>query len=326
MKAILIKSFGEAEQLYLGKAPTPSPLPHEILVKVQATALNRADTLQRRGYYPPPQGASEILGLEIAGIVAEVGSAVTKWKAGDEVFGLLPGGGYAEYAAIHEDMAIEKPGYLSFQEAAALPEVFLTAFQALKWLGKLQPQESILIHAAASGVGTAAIQLAKAMQAAHIFATASATKHEVCKNLGADTVIDYKSQRFEDIIQANTNAKGVHLIIDFIGAPYFNRNLDSLALDGKLVMLAMLGGMNRAEVDFGKILSKRLQVLGSTLRARNQAYQIALTKDFWAYTSPLFAEKKLRPVIDSVMDWQDVVAAHQRMEANQNTGKIVLTL
>lgn len=326
MKAIQIKSFGEAEQLYLGEAPTPSPQPQEILVKVHATALNRADTLQRRGHYPPPEGASEILGLEIAGTVAELGAAVENWQVGDKVFGLIPGGGYAEYAVIHQSMAIKKPDYLSFEEAAALPEVFLTAFQALNWLGKLQPQESILIHAAASGVGTAAIQLAKALKAAHIFATASAAKHEVCKSLGADTVIDYKSQRFEEIIQAKTHAKGVNLIIDFIGAPYFGRNLDSLALDGSMVMLAMLGGMNRAEVDFGKILRKRLQILGSTLRARSLDYQIALSQAFWEFASPLFAEKKLKPVIDSVLDWKEVVAAHKRMEANQNTGKIVLTL
>jgi putative PIG3 family NAD(P)H quinone oxidoreductase len=325
MKAILVKSYGEADQMYIGEAPTPSPKAQEILVKVHATALNRADTLQRRGAYPPPSGASEIMGLEIAGEVAEIGEGVTRWKKGDKVFGLISGGGYAEYAVIPEEMTMALPSYLSYEQAAAIPEVFLTAFQALNWLGKLQAGEKILIHAAASGVGTAAIQLAKAMKA-EIFATASASKHSICYELGASKVIDYKSQDFQEEIKKYTEGQGVELILDFVAANYFHQNIQSLSMDGRLVILALLGGMEVEKFNLGLVLRKRLQIIGSTLRVRSLNYQIKLTKEFWSFAQPLFKTQELKPIIDTVYPWTEIVKAHTQMEANKNIGKLVITL
>jgi tumor protein p53-inducible protein 3 len=323
MKAVVVKSPGGVKQLKIGEVETPVPSAKEILVKVMATALNRADILQREGKYPPPKGASEILGLEIAGIVEAVGSDVQKWKKGDKVFGLLPGGSYAEYAVIHEDLALPLPDYFSFEEAAAIPEVFLTAYQALVWIGKLQQGEKVLIHAAASGVGTAAIQIAKEF-GAKVYGTASAAKHKTCLNLGADQMIDYKADRFSDRISDITGDTGVDLIIDFIGGPNFKHNIEALNTDGRLVLLAAMGGGNVGDFSMAKILMKRLQITGSTLRSRDLNYQIDLTRDFWKFAEPRFKKGSLKPVIDQVFDWQDVGSAHALMEANQNEGKIVL--
>lgn len=323
MKAILVKQPGGPEQLILGEYEQPLPSPHELLVKVHATALNRADTLQRQGKYPPPKGASPILGLEVAGEVVEAGINCTKYKKGDKVFGLLPGGGYAEYAVIDEAMAMPVPENLCMEEAAAIPEVFLTAWQALVWLGKLQAGERALIHAGASGVGTAAIQLARALRA-EVLVTASEQKVQACLDLGAHKAINYKEVPFEDEVLAYTNSEGVDVIVDFIAGPYFNQNLDCLRLDGRLVILASLGGGKVGEVDLRKILSKRLQVIGSTLRTRFKDYQIRLTEDMSRFALPLFKEGKLKPVIDSVYDWQDAAEAHRYMEQSKNIGKIVL--
>ena len=241
MKAITIKTFGGAEQLSITSISDPQPGSDEILVDVHATALNRADILQREGKYPPPPGASDILGLEIAGIVNKVGSNETHWKYGDRVFGLIPGGGYAEKAVIHRDMLMKIPEGYSFEEAAAIPEVFLTAYQSLVWLAKLKKGENILIHAGASGVGTAAIQLAKA-QGATVFVTASKEKHNICLELGADFAYDYRSGPFEEWVSQNSNNTGVHVIVDFIGGNYFDQNINCLARDGRLVQLATMGG------------------------------------------------------------------------------------
>ncbi len=325
MKAVLIEKFGSAENLKIREWETPELQEYEVLVKVYATALNRADLLQREGKYPPPVGASPILGLEIAGEVVALGVEVSRWRIGDKVFGLIPGGGYAQYAKIHEDMAIEIPENMSFEEAAAIPEVFLTAYQALFWLAKLQPQETILIHAGASGVGTAAIQLAKEIEAS-ILVTASATKHSLCLDLGAETVIDYKSQDFEQEIAHLTNGQGVNVILDFLAASYFQKNINSLSIDGRLVLLALLGGAEVHQVNLAKILMKRLQIIGSTLRSRSLDYQIRLTQEFWQFASINFLTGKFRPVIDSVFEWEKVQEAHRYMESNQNAGKIILKI
>ena len=324
MQAILIESFGGPEQLYIGEWPKPHPGVHEILVKVEATALNRADILQREGKYPPPEGESTVLGLEMAGIVESVGPGVTKWKPGDAACGLLGGGGYAEYAVIHQDVALPVPQGLSSVEAAGIPEVFLTAFQALRWLARLQEGERVLIHAGASGVGTAAIQLAHTM-GAHPIVTASAAKHPICRELGAAHAIDYKDQDFEEDVLEYTHGKGVDVVVDFIGGPYFQRNLNVLALEGRLVMLAFLGGPATEELNLAPILRKRLQVIGSTLRARSLDYKIRLSQDLYRYAWPLFEQNKLRPVIDTVFDWKDASKAHQSMEDNRNQRKVILT-
>jgi putative PIG3 family NAD(P)H quinone oxidoreductase len=309
--------------LKLGDYPKPQCGETEILVKVKATALNRADIMQRVGKYPPPVGASPILGLEIAGIVESVGSKVFKWKSGDKVFGLIPGGGYAEYAIINENMVIEIPDNLSFEESASIPEVFLTAFQSLVWLSELKANEFVLIHAGASGVGTAAIQIAREL-GARIIITASTEKQKICKDLGADLTIDYKTKNFKDEILKFTNNYGADVIIDFIGGSYFKQNIESLTRDGRLVILSTLSGGKVEEFDVRPILAKRLKIIGSSLRSRSLDYQIKLTKDFKDFAYEKISKGIIKPVIDKIYDWSEVAEAHKRMEENKNIGKIVL--
>ena len=325
MKAIIVQESGSASQLVLSTWPTPRPARREILVKVAATALNRADILQRRGKYPPPEGASPILGLEMAGEITEIGSEVTRWKVGDRVCGLLAGGGYAEYAVIHEDMALGIPDNLTMEQAAALPEVFLTAYQGLYWLGKLKKGEKVLIHAGASGVGTAAIQLA-GFTGSKIFVTASPSKHEGCLKLGADKAIDYRTENFEEIILAATQNKGVDVILDFIAAPYFQQNLNCLGIDGRLIILALMGGMKVKDAQLGAILRKRLSIHGSTLRNRSLEYKIALTREFESFAWEEIAQGRIKPVIDSVFELEAAAEAHSHMESNKNIGKIILSI
>ncbi|MFK7936454.1 MAG: NAD(P)H-quinone oxidoreductase, partial [Saprospiraceae bacterium] len=258
MQAIQITAPGTPDKMFIGDYPTPKPAPNEILIKVAATALNRADTLQRAGKYPVPLGDSPLMGLEIAGTVEAVGSEVTQWQKGERICGLVNGGGYAEYCVIHEDMALSIPKGMDFAEAAAIPEVFLTALQALKWLGRLAASEKVLIHAGASGVGTAAIQLAKLLNASEIYATASAKKHQICYDLGADVVIDYRKENFAEVIAEKTAGKGVDVIIDFVAASYFKQNLQSLGVEGRLVMLAFLGGVQVENVNLVPFLMKRI--------------------------------------------------------------------
>jgi len=325
MKAVVFDEPGDPENLTIAEVPTPEPGPEEVVVRVHATALNRADTYQRRGHYPPPDGASEILGLEMAGTVADTGSGVVNWSEGDRAFALLSGGGYAEYACVHQDLLMAIPPGLSMEEAAAIPEVFLTAYQALHWLGGLQPGHRVLIHAGASGVGTAAIQLTR-RAGAHPFVTASAPKHDICTALGAEAAIDYESESFAERIDTLTDGDGVHVLLDFIGAPYFHDNIASLAVDGRLVQLATMGGATVERVSLRDLMAKRVQLLATTLRSRSLAYKVELTQEFAADVLPRFVDGDLEPVIDSVMDWTEVSAAHRRMENNDNAGKIVLRL
>lgn len=323
MRAIRYDLPGEAEVLYLGETEMPQLQAGEALVRIKATALNRADLLQRKGHYPPPPGASGIIGLELAG---EVVTATDKNLLGERVMALLPGGGYAEYAAVPEALLMPIPENLTYEAAAAIPEAFLTAFQALPVLGKLQAGESVLIHAGASGVGTAAIQLAREMDAKDIVVTASAAKQSTCLALGATYAIDYKSVDFAAALLNYTGDQGVDLIVDFVGGPNLNKNLDCLALDGRLVMLALMGGAKAEQANLGPILRKRLQILGSTLRNRSLDYKISLTHDFCDFALERFRSGKLKPVIDRVFDWTEVVAAHRYMEENKNVGKIVLKI
>ncbi len=325
MQAIQIPQFGGPEVLTIKEVPTPSIGDEEILIQTAATALNRADLLQRMGKYPPPAGASPIPGLEAAGVVVDKGQKVSQWKIGDRVCALLPGGGYAQYISIPQGMALPIPEGLSFEQAAAVPEVFLTAHQAIHWLADLKTGERILIHAGASGVGTAAIQMAKQI-GAEIIVTASAGKHPLCKKLGAQLCIDYKSEDFAEAIAKYTTNKGVDVIIDFIGAPYFQNNIDSLAVEGRLVQLAFMGGVLAEEINLGPLLRKRLKLMGSTLRARSLDYKVDLTRDFAQKYWHLFTNGAFEAIVDSVYPWTEVVKAHQRMEANLNQGKIVLKL
>ena len=326
MRAVLVENPGPESVLYIGEIEKPVPRADELLVKVHTTALNRADLMQRSGSYPPPAGASPVMGLEMAGEVEAWGKNCSGWRKGDQVCGLLPGGGYAEYAVIPEKMAIPIPKMCSMVEAAAIPEVFLTAYQALYWLGQVEGGQRVLIHAGASGVGTAAIQMARE-SGAHVVVTASKAKHALCIELGASVAVDYKKDDFVQQIQEWTNQEGVDLVIDFIGAPYFSRNIDALKLDGRLVMLALMGGaVIKDPLHLGRLFRKRVRVQASTLRNRSEAYKIGLTLDFTSNTLPLIVNRTIKPVIDSIYEWTDVEEAHQRMAANKNSGKIVLKL
>ncbi|MCC5913205.1 MAG: NAD(P)H-quinone oxidoreductase [Balneolaceae bacterium] len=326
MKALLVNREDDNPKMVLGEAPDPKPRGNELLVKVESTALNRADLLQKKGGYPPPEGESEILGLEMSGVVAEAGPDVTKFEPGDRVFGLLGGGGYARYCTIHEDHAIPIPEDLSYEEAAAIPEVFLTAWQALFWLGELKEGETVLIHAGASGVGTAAIQLAKKMVGARVIVTAgSEEKLELCRSLGADLAINYKKDKFDRVIADKSGSESVDLIIDFVGSPYWDMNIRSLAMDGRLVYLSMLGGAKVEEMNLVPLLRKRLTVRGSTLRNRSAEYKSDLVKEFWERCSGAFENGELKPVIHTIMDWELAEEAHQLIKQNLNAGKIVLT-
>ena len=325
MEAILLKKAGSADELYIGETQMPVISPEEILVEVRAAGINRADILQREGHYPPPPGSSQVLGLEVAGKVVEIGSKVSRWKPGDRVFGLLAGGGYAQYAAIHTDMAMPIPETMHYHQAAAIPEVFLTAFQSLFWLGKIHEQDHVLIHGGASGVGTAAIQLARS-KGAHVIVTASSGKHELCLSLGASHAIDYKKGPFVEEVKSYTQGNGVNLILDPIGGNYFPQNLKAMQPDGRLVVLSVMGGYKLPEVDLRSIIFKRLEIIGSTLRSRSLNYQIALTKDFLEIFEDKIHSGVIHPVIDSVFDWQEAAKAHRYMEANLSAGKLILKI
>ncbi|MDX1639242.1 MAG: NAD(P)H-quinone oxidoreductase, partial [Balneolaceae bacterium] len=294
MKAINVINPGSHSTLKMQEVPTPEPAAGELLVKIEATALNRADLLQRQGKYPSPEGTSNILGLEMAGIVERTGRNVERWKPGDFVFALLPGGGYAEFCTIPEQMAIPLPETLSFEEAAAIPETFFTAYQALSWIGELKQGETVLIHAAGSGVGTSAVQLAHHLFNARIAATAG-KKRKLAKaaKLGADWTYNYREVDFAEQMKQQLGENAVDLVIDVVGGPYWQQNLDLLATDGRLVLLAVLGGHKLKKASMLPILTKRLSVRGSTLRSRSLDYKIRLTREFHDRCLKLFENESL---------------------------------
>ncbi len=326
MKALLVDNRSSRPVMRVGDHPDPEPKKQELLVKIEATALNRADLLQKSGRYPPPEGASPILGLEMAGEVLETGADADRFQPGDRVFGLLPGGGYADYCTIHQNLAMKIPEALSYEEAAAVPEVFLTAWQALSWLGELKKQERVLIHAGASGVGTAAIQIARQIFDCRILTTAGREdKLERCKELGADLAVNYKKEEFDDLIEQAEGADSVDLIVDFVGAPYWKSNLRLLAMDGRLVVLGLMGGASVDRISLVPLLRKRLTIRGSTLRNRSKKYKVELTESFRQNVLKKIESGEIRPVIDSIYDWSEVEKAHQKMAENRNIGKIILT-
>ncbi len=323
MKAILQTAFGGADTLYIGETTQPTISVDEILIEVHYAALNRADILQRQGKYPPPKGESAILGLEASGIIKEVGKNVLHFKVGDSVMALLAGGGQAQYVAVHYHLVMGLPPNTSLEQAAAIPEVFLTAYQALFMEGKTKPKDKVLIHAGASGVGTAAIQLAKA-KGCTVITTSSTSKTTICKQLGADLTIDYTAQNFVDEVAGFTNSKGVDTILDFIGAPYFEENLASISPDGILMMISVMGGVKLERLNLYPILSKRITIKGTTLRSRTIGYKKSLIALFLKEFGSLLATNTIAPVIDSVFNWLEIQKAHAYMEANKNKGKIVL--
>lgn len=320
MKAIVFEQPGDPDVLRYADAPDPQPGEGELLVRVHATAVNRADLLQRRGGYAPPPGASPILGLELAGEVLEPAG---EWRAGDRVMAVVTGGAYAELAAVPAGMAMRIPERLSYQEAAAIPEAFLTAYLNMFTLGRLQPGEVALIHAGASGVGTAAIQLARAA-GARAFATAGTDeKLMLCRELGAELAINYKQEPFQERVAAASGGRGADVVLDFVGAPYWEANMAALAPGGRLMLIGFLGG-SRGQLDLGMIMGKSLTVAGTTLRRTPLPQKIALTQAFSEFALARFERGELRPVIDRVLTLEQAAEAHGALEANRNAGKVVL--
>ncbi|PIC88274.1 NADPH:quinone oxidoreductase [Sporosarcina sp. P21c] len=324
MKAIIVKKPGGPEQLELVEVASPQPKEKELLIRVHATAVNRTDIITREGKVGYAE--NPILGVEIAGTVVEV-NGDSSFSVGDRVMGLVNGGGYAEFAVMPADRAMKIPDSLSFEEAAAIPEVFLTAYQTLFWLGKLQNQETVLIHAGASGVGTAAIQLAKKLCNARVIVTAgSKSKLDFCRELGADVLINYKEQSFDEEVLKATNGKGVDLILDFIGADYWEKNLASIKNEGRWVLIGILGGSEIEKVNLFKLMSKCIQLTGTLLTPRSDEYKALLTKEFAENVIPYFEQKNIVPVTDTTFPLEKVGKAHLHMEENRNIGKIILEI
>lgn len=324
MKAVRVFEPGGPEKLRLVEAPDPIPGVAEVAIEIHAAALNRADLLQRRGLYPPPSGTTDILGMECSGVVSMLGPGCTgAVPIGERVMVLLGGGGYAEQVVVPEAMLMKVPPGLGFEEAAAIPEAFLTAREALLVSGALRAGDSVLIHAAAGGVGSAAVQLA-VNAGAHVFATAGgAQKCDWVRALGAHVVIDYKSRDFADVIRAETAGRGVDVILDFVGAAYAEQHAACLAARGRHVLIGTLGGAH-ATIDLGRILQKRQSLVGIVMRTRTVQEKIELTRAFSRTHLPLFADRRLKPLVDSVFPLAEATRAHAHMEQNGNLGKIVL--
>jgi putative PIG3 family NAD(P)H quinone oxidoreductase len=324
VKAVRVSEPGGPERLQLVDEPDPVPGPGEIAIDIHASALNRADLLQRRGLYPPPPGTTDILGMECAGVVSALGpGCVGTFALGERAMALLGGGGYAERVVVPEALAMKVPSVLSFEQAAAIPEAFLTAREALLVAGRLAARETVLIHAAAGGVGSAAVQLARSL-GARVFATAGGeAKCDWVRALGADLVIDYKSRDFAAVIAQESGGRGVDVILDFVGAAYAEQHAACLAQQGRHVLLGLLGGAQMS-LNLGRLMNKRQTLVGITMRGRSVLEKIELSRAFSHATLPLFGDGRLKPLLDSVFSLKDVARAHERMEANLNLGKIVL--
>ncbi|KAG8773270.1 hypothetical protein FRC12_002633 [Ceratobasidium sp. 428] len=330
MRVILVKNKGEsADDLYIGERPKPSPDAEEVLVKVVAFGLNRMDIMQRKGGYPVPPGASDILGVEFSGTIEELGSKVTGLSVGDEVIGLAYGGAYAEYLTLSAGNIIPKPKNLRWMEAAAIPENFITAFQAMIKICELQKGEDVLIHAGASGVGVAANQLASFYGARNVITTASSKqKLDFLHNMpkGSTHGINYREQNFAEEVKKITDNEGVNVIIDFIGPDYWAKNIEAIAKDGRMVLLATMSGAEVEKVDLRQILYKRVRIQGSTLRARSPAYQAELIGRFWKECGNAFESGDLKVYIHETYKWQDISQAHKEMEENKTMGKIIVEI
>lgn len=325
MKAVVLRDHGGPEVLVLAESPEPVPAPEEILVRVRATALNRADLLQRMGMYPNPFPANdEIPGLEFAGEVVSCGARVTMWSPGDRVMGIVSGGAYAERLVIHERQAMAVPAGMSWTDAAAIPEVFITAWDALVVQGGLTSGRWAMVHAGASGVGTAAIQICRAV-GARIIVTCSAGKVQACRDLGADVVVDYANQDFVAEALSATGGHGVDVVLDVIGGDYVEKNVASLAVKGRIIQVGVMAG-KPLPFNVGLLLGKRATITGTVLRARPTEEKIAISRRFAAEMLPLLAAGEMKPVVDSVYPIEQIADAHVRMASNANVGKIVVTL
>jgi NADPH2:quinone reductase len=325
MTAILISAPGGPEVLVPGTRPVPAPAPGELLVKVEAAGINRPDVMQRKGLYPPPPGASDIPGLEIAGTVVALGEGASRFKVGDRVCDLVTGGGYAQYCTTHEATALPIPEGLSAAEAAALPETAFTVWSNIFERGQLKAGETLLLHGGSSGIGTTAIQLAKAFGARVVVTAGSDEKCAACVTLGADLAVNYRTQDFVAEVKSFTAGKGANVILDMIGGPYIQKNYEAAAQDGRIVQIAFQQGA-KAEVDFMRLMLKRLTHTGSTLRSRPVDEKAALAAAIVEKVFPLIAAGKYRPVMDETFPLANAADAHARMDASAHVGKIVLTV
>lgn len=322
MKAIKVEKPGGPDQLKLVERDKPSFEADELLIQVKATAVNRLDTVHRQN----GTGNFPYLGVEAVGVVAEAGSEA-ETPIGTPVMGLVKGGGYSEFAVMKDSWAMPIPEGLTFQQAAGVPEVFLTAYQTLFKIGNLQPGETVLIHAGASGVGTAAIQLAKQLVDARVIITAgSDEKIEFCKSLGADFGINYKTEDFPEKVAEYTDGRGVDLVLDFIGADYWDKNIKSLAVDGRWVLIGTLGGEEIDHINLRDLMGKRLQLTGTLLTPRSDEYKAELARDLMRDAGSAFEDGRIKPIIDQVFDLEDAADAHRYMEADKNMGKIILNV
>lgn len=323
MQAIAFDDFGGPEVLQLRDTAIPELRPHDLLVRNAAIGVNRADLLHRQGAYGRASfGDADTMGLEIAGTVEAVGAQVQGFAVGDRVMGIVGGGAYAELSRIDYRMAMPVPDGLGLVEAGAIPEVFVTAHEALFHLARLQAGESVLVHAAGGGVGSAAVQLAHAA-GARVFATASGSKHDAVKDLGADVVVDHRSEDFQAVVHEATGGRGVDVVIDFIGAPYLERNVRSLAEGGRMVCVGLLGG-KQGTLPMDAVLYRHLQIFGTVMKSRPPEVKQGMVQRFAARWLPALAAGTLRPVIDSTYPLADAAEAHRRMESGANVGKILL--
>jgi len=323
MRAILFDEPGDESVLYLGDTADPVLGPGEVRLRVRACAVNRADLLQRQGLYPPPPGASPILGLECAGEVAELGAGVAGWRVGDRAMALLAGGGYAEQVVVHAGSLLPVPAHFSWEQAASLPEVYLTVFLTVFQLGGLREGGAVLVHGGGSGIGTACTRLAKHVGARVVATAGSDEKCKRCLELGADAAVNYRTGDFAAVAQATTGGRGVDVVLDSIGAPYLERNLAALAVGGRLVLIGLMGGA-KAEINLAALIARRLSMIGSTLRARPVAEKAELVAAFRARFGAALEQGALVPVVDRVLPLAEAAEAHRAMKASEHFGKIAL--
>ena len=325
MRAVIASGTGGPEVLSVQDVPDPRPGPGEVAIAVAAAGLNRADLLQRQGFYPPPPGASEIIGMECSGTVSAIGPDVTAWQVGDEVCALLAGGGYASVVVVPAGQVMPVPEGVDLITAAAIPEVAATVWSNLFMVASLRPQESVLIHGGAGGIGTFAIQLA-AQLGARVFTTGGTPdKLAACAALGADVTINYRDEDFVEVVRERTDGVGVDVILDNMGAKYLGRNVEALALEGRLVIIGMQGG-SKAELDIGALLRKRGAVIATSLRSRPVAEKSAICASVVEHVWPLVAAGLVKPVVHGTMPLAEAAAAHTLMESGDHLGKIVLTV
>lgn len=327
MKAVLLEGFGGLDVLKVGEVERPVPGEGQVLVKVGATSINRPDLVQREGKYPPPPGDSEILGLEVAGVIEELGPGVTGWKKGDRVISLVGGGGYGEYAIAYAVHLMALPESMSFEEGACVCESYITAFLNVFMIGELKDGQTAILHGGGGGVNTAAIQLAKALTPnAKLIVTAHPTKLDRVKELGADLVIDFtQTPDFTEAVKEFTNKKGVDVILDHVGAKYLAPNMNSLGYKGKLVVIGVTSGI-KAELNLALMMVKRQQIIGSVLRSRPVSEKGEIVAEFTRRALPRFADRTIVPIIEKVFPIDQVVEAHRMMEEDKHFGKIVLKI